>query len=123
MTSILVTINGLSNQNRPGKFLKTDAEIYKDLLISKNQTDPLMKSVKMISVREEQCFCAEEMSKEFLDQENEGVIAMSLTGSCYYEIISSWVPSQGPKNICFMSSELNKHISDCCLAGRSSYRT
>lgn len=35
------------------------------------------------------------------------------------ETVSSWVPTQAPKNICFMSPELNKHISDRCLAGRA----
>lgn len=72
------------NHNRPGIFLKRDAETDKDLFLSKNQIDPLMKSVKMVYVREEQCFCAEETSKEFVEQEKEEEIAMSPTGSCYY---------------------------------------
>lgn len=38
----------------------------------------------MVYVREEQCFCAEETSKEFVEQEKEEEIAMSPTGSCYY---------------------------------------
>lgn len=65
-------------------FLKRDAEIDKDIFTSNYPKDPLMKSIKMVSVREEQCFCAEEMSKEFVDQANEEEIAMSPTGSCYY---------------------------------------
>ena len=38
------------NCNKPDVFLKTDADIDKDIFISKNQRDPLMKSVKMVSV-------------------------------------------------------------------------
>lgn len=59
-------------------------EIDKDIFLSKNQIDPLMKSVKMVSVREEQCFCAQKSSKELVDQENKEEIATSPTGSCYY---------------------------------------
>lgn len=70
--------------NRPGTFSKTDAEIDKDILISKNQIGTLTKSVKMASVREELVLFAEEMNKEFVDQENEQEIAISPTGSCYY---------------------------------------
>lgn len=64
--------------------LKTDAEIDKNIFLSKNQIGPLMKSVKMVSVREEQCFCAQELSKKFVNWENKEEIATSPTGSCYY---------------------------------------